>query len=102
MSKATTAKKTREIQRLEEALRARFPRSEAYRYNSASIRIRIIDERFRGISKADREEMVFPILETLPDKIQDDIMVLLLITEDELDRSLMNLEFENPTPSPLR
>jgi stress-induced morphogen len=101
MARARGRRRNREVELIEETLSGEYPRSEAYRYNSASIRIRIIDDRFRGKSKAEREEMVFPVLKRLPEEIQDDIMLLLLLTDDELDLSLLNVEFENPIPSRL-
>ena len=99
-------KRTDETRKLEEELRKHFPRSEAYRFNSASIRIRIIDDLFKGKSESEREQMVDPILEQLPDETQADIMLLLTLTEDEAKskygrHSLANLEFENPGESAL-
>lgn len=74
---------------------------EVYRYNSASIRIRIIDPDFKGGDRVDREQAVWPIIETLPEDDREQIMVLLLITPKEKKTSLMSLEFDNPEPSPL-
>lgn len=92
---------TDETRRIEEALRAEFPDAEAYRYNPASIRIRIIDDRFAGLSKVERHEMVMPLIRKLPDETREDITVLLLLTPDETEGSIMNLEFEHPSPSML-
>ena len=99
-------RRTDETRKLEEELRKHFPRSDVYRFNSASIRVRIIDDLFKGKSEPEREEMVDPILETLPDETQADIMLLLTLTEEEARSkfsrySLANLEFENPTESAL-
>lgn len=91
--------KNEQTKLIEERLRPHFPNVEAYRYNIASIRVRIIDERFRGKSKPDREEMVLPIIEDLPEEIQTDLTILLLLVPKETDQSMMNVEFENPTPS---
>jgi hypothetical protein len=74
---------------------------EAYRYNSASIRIRIIDPDFKGLDRVEREEAVWPIIETLPGDDREQITVLLLITPKEKKTSLMSLEFDSPTPSRL-
>lgn len=49
--------KTDETRRIERKLRAEFPTAEAYRFNSASIRIRILDERFAELSNPDRESL---------------------------------------------
>jgi stress-induced morphogen len=72
-----------------------------YRYNSASLRVRIIDRRFEGKSIVEREAVVLPIIESLPDAIQQQITVLLLLGPGETRQSLMNVEFENPSTSRL-
>ncbi len=98
-------KKTPETDRIEELLRQHFPHyppdhpPAAYRYNPASIRVRVVDESFRGKSLPDREDLVLPVLRTLPEETQDDITILLLLAPEEIGRSFMNLEFESPTPS---
>ena len=89
---------TEQIERL---LTPDFPETEAYRYNSASIRIRIIDEQFKGKSLVEREELVLPLIHKLAPQIQEDITVLLLLAPEETSASLMNAEFEEPTPSGL-
>lgn len=100
-----SAKKTRETKAIETLLKENFtgyPRDvppEAYRYNSASIRVRLVHKSFKGKSRAEREDLVLPLIHSLPEETQADIMILLLLAPDELDRSLMNMEFENPTPS---
>lgn len=92
---------TEETQTVEDVIRKRFPNVRAYRYNSASIRVRIIDDRFANTSKTERERMVNPILAELPEEIQSDITILLLLAPQETSTSMMNLEFEHPTPSRL-
>jgi stress-induced morphogen len=69
----------------------------AYRYNSASVRVRIIDPDFAGKDTAEREDMVWPILESLPGRILEDISVLLLLPPEEKDSSLLSLEFDDPS-----
>lgn len=93
--------KTDETKAIEELLRPHFGDVEAYRFNSASIRVRVIDERFRDLSKPDREARVAPLLRQLREELEADITLLLLLAPDELASSLMNLEFENPRPSSL-
>lgn len=97
--------RTDETNRVEEVLRAVFPRTDAYRYNSASIRVRVIDDRFAGKSVEERDAMVEPLLEQLPEATQAEIMNLLTLSPDELTRSsrhlLVNEEFEDPSPSML-
>src|SRR5271170_1499132 len=91
--------RTDETRELERLLRRRFPRTDAYRYNSASIRIRVIDDRFKGKSRTLRDSMVEPLLDKLDPATQADITNLLTITKEEmgtLSRGyLRNLEFEN-------
>jgi|HubBroStandDraft_1064217.scaffolds.fasta_scaffold301029_3 stress-induced morphogen len=95
--------RTKESRQLEKLLRTKFPHTDAYRYNSASIRVRVVDRRFKGKSVAKRDDMVEPLLAKLPAKIQGDIMNLLTLypreTEDSLRARVANLEFEEPTPS---
>jgi stress-induced morphogen len=74
---------------------------EAYRYNSASIRIRITDPEFKGLDRVEREEAVWPIIETLPEDDREQITVLLLITPKEKKSSFMSMEFDNPVQSSL-
>jgi hypothetical protein len=44
---------------------------------------------------------VWEILDTLPEDIREEISWLVLLTPDEAKTMLMNLEFEDPTPSRL-
>jgi stress-induced morphogen len=101
MSTVTDKLKTDETRLIEGTLRRRFPNVEAYRYNPASIRVRVIDERFKGKSNPERDDLVSPLLDELPQDVQDDITILLLLTEEEREYRPMNLEFEYPAPSML-
>ena len=98
-------KETPETGRIVDLLRPTFPNHPpdyppaAYRYNSASIRVRVVDEAFRGKSRPERDKMVATLLEQLPEETYSDVMILLLLTPEEVDGSLMNMEFENPAPS---
>ena len=97
--------RTAESREVESALRRAFPRTDAYRYNSASIRVRVVDPRFEGKSAEERDAMVEPLLDQLPERLQADIMNLITIAPGELSDfnrlSLVNLEFEDPSPSQL-
>jgi hypothetical protein len=97
--------RTDETRMVEAVLRKAFPNTDAYRYNSASIRVRIIDPRFEGKSTAKRDAMVEPILEQLPEATQADIMNLITLYPDETTKStnalVANAEFEDPSPSML-
>jgi hypothetical protein len=97
-------KRTPETRRIEDLLRARgFERVDAHRYNSASIRVRVIDSRFEGMTSPEREDLVFPIIDGLPKRTREDILLLLLMAPSERRgrnrHLLVNLEFENPLPS---
>ena len=92
---------------IEVALRKVFDRVEVYRHNSASIRVRIIHAAFEDQSRSQREERVFPVLERLPERVYTQIIMLLLLTPAEAEPSkfnrysLMNLEFDQESPSRL-
>jgi len=100
-------KKTPQTREIESLLRERFPDHspeyppKAYRYNSASIRVRLVSDRFEEMNRSERERMVMPIIRDLDEETRADITVLLLLTPEEMTQSLMNLEFEHPTPSRL-
>ncbi len=109
MSQGTTRRwetmRTDETRRVEEALRREFPNSDAYRYNSASIRVRVIDSRFEGMPMEERDTLVEPLLGQLPTETQADIMNLILLSPVEVTtsrrKSLINDEFEDPSESML-
>ena len=97
-----TAIKPAEYPRLvKEALSKQFPPSSitVYRYNPAAVRVRIIDKQFSGMSIPQREGTVLPLLRELPEEVQADLTVLLLLGPDEISASLMNREFEDPSKS---
>jgi hypothetical protein len=91
--------------RIEELLADRYkahhPRAKikAYRYNPASVRVRILDPDFADKLLFQREEEVWKILKTLPEHVLGDVSMVLLLTPEESRESLANVEFEDPTPS---
>ena len=97
--------RTDETRHVEEVLRKVFPGTDAYRYNSASIRVRVIDDRFEGKSTDERDALIEPLIEQLPRATQADVMNLLTLapheTSDSFKKSLANQEFEDPTDSML-
>ena len=103
------AKRTTETNMVEEALRKEgFERADAYRYNPASIRIRVIDGKFEGIPRDKRDAMVEAVLDKQPDEIQRDIVTLFTFAPSELQQApktvrefMLNTEFEDPSPSML-
>ena len=72
-----------------------------YRQNSASIRIRIIDPDFQDSDRVKRDDTLWEILGRLPEDVQSQITMLLLLTPDEAQTSFANMDFENPIPSRL-
>lgn len=74
---------------------------EAYRQNPFSVRVRIIDPDFAGIPRAERHETVWSFLASLPEEVQSQVSLLILLTPEETARSLANFEFDHPIPSSL-
>ncbi len=104
---AWEAKRTTETRGVEDTLRrAGFAQADAYRYNSASIRVRVIDPRFEGLTGEQRDALVELHLAKLPERTQADIISLFTFAPSELDQSsktlrqlLLNTEFDDPSPS---
>ena len=99
-------KRTSETRSVEELLRQHFKQADCYRYNSASIRVRVIDPRFEGMSREQRDAMVEPYLATLPPETQRDIVTLFTFAPSELEQTpktyreyMLNTEFDAPSPS---
>ena len=100
---------TDETRAVEAELRsAGFQHVDAYRYNSATIRVRVVDSRFEGLITEKRDAMVEPHLERLPERTQADIVSLFTFAPSELKLApatykefLLNSEFEDPSPSML-
>jgi len=102
------AKRTSETRKVEELLTQHFERVDSYRYNSASIRVRVIDSRFEGARRDHRDAMVERYLDELPEETQRDIVTLLTFAPSELEQTptsskvfMLNTEFDDPTPSVL-
>ncbi|MBX9679966.1 MAG: BolA family transcriptional regulator [Gemmataceae bacterium] len=96
--------RTNETDAVEAALRDGFPQyakkhpPAAYRYNPSSIRIRLVSDVFEGLSQSERERLVLPLLRTLPETVQEDVTLLLLLTPREMTSSMINQEFVAPSP----
>lgn len=75
--------------------------AEIYRQNPVSIRIRVIDPRFAGADRIDREEEVWRYLEVLPEETLADVTMLLVLTPPEAETSIASYDFEHPLPSRL-
>lgn len=73
-----------------------------YRQNSASIRLRVIDRRFEGMTKSRRHADVWNFLAArVPGDTLADVSLVLTVPPAELKNSFANFEFEQPTPSGL-
>ncbi len=102
-------KRTDESRMVEDKLReAGFERVDAYRYNSASLRVRVIDKRFESMPREKRDEIVEPFIDKLPPSTQADIVTLVLLAPSEFEQPsdtfrefVLNTEFEQPSPSML-
>ena len=103
------SKRTDESRMVEKKLlEAGLQQVDAYRYNYASLRVRIVDKRFEGVDREGRDAMVESFIDSLPSNTQADIVNLVLVTPSELNtRSdtfrgfILNIEFDNPSPSML-
>jgi len=96
-------RRTEETRNVEQVLsQAGFHQVDAYRYNSATIRLRVIDPQFSGRSAEERDAMVEKHLARLPERTQADIVTLFTFAPEEIaspDSSfrefLLNGEFED-------
>jgi hypothetical protein len=76
-------------------------RAELYRQNPASIRLRVIDDRFAEVPRFSRDRRLQKYLKNLDEEVQEQITMLLLLPTSELQSSMANMEFEDPIPSGL-
>jgi len=103
---AWEAKRTPETRMVEDLLRRHFQQADAYRYNSASIRVRVVDPLFERKPREQRDAMVEPYLDTLPPETQRDIVTLFTFAPSELEQTpktfrefVLNAEFDDPSSS---
>jgi len=91
------------IDNILESYQAAHPSAEirSYRQNSACIRIRIIDPAFQKSDRVARDNRIWKILRKLPEDVQSQITMVLLLTPDEATTSFANMEFDHPIPSRL-
>ncbi len=104
------AKRTEETRMVENFLKheGQFDKVDSYRYNSASIRIRVVDPRFEGLSREKRDAMVEEYLDKLPPETQRDIVTLFTSSPSDLERMptsfkdyMFSVEFDDQSPSML-
>lgn len=99
----------REITQIYEVLKSEFPHLSdnvndvVRRYNSISIRVRLIDDQFQGKSLSERDQIAMKALARLPEKVERNITMLLTLTPQEVERgdNLMDVEFRHPNKSNL-
>jgi hypothetical protein len=96
-------RKLAEVRSILQRYQAQHPSAkvDAKRYNSASIRVRVVDPAFEGVHRADRDKELWELIQELPDDTAADITMLVLLAPSELSSSMANLEFEHPSPSQL-
>lgn len=98
------AQRTEETRQVEAAFKAAgWLGVDAYRYNSASIRLRVIDNRFEGVDRFHRIPMLDACLDKLPLETQSDLVVLFVFAPSDLQETWQtyrfcqsNKEFESP------
>lgn len=76
-----------------------FAECAVYRYNPASIRVKIVDAVFHGRSRGDRHDYAMRFLRQLPEDVLAQISILLCLEPGE--SSFLDLEFHDPTCSRL-
>jgi stress-induced morphogen len=103
----TRDRNNRHVAKITEVLRREYlpdhPRAQidVYRYNSACVEIRIVDEEFRGTSIVERGSHVWEILQkSLPESIGREISLVLMLAPEETTRSATNYQFEYPEYTP--
>jgi hypothetical protein len=72
---------------------------EVYREYPYSVRVRVVDKDFEGMDWADRHDLLWQQIETLPESVQSHLSILLALTPKEKKTSLASLDFDNPIPS---
>lgn len=104
-TKSWESKRTPETRAVAELLQKTFAQADAYRYNSASIRVRVIDERFEGMPREKRDTLVEERPNKLPTETQRNIVTPFTFAPAELAgipktfrESMLNTEFVDPPP----
>lgn len=88
MTQPWESRRTDETRQVENFLEeSGFERVDAYRFNSASIRVRIVDPRFEGQADEKRDATVAPFLKKLPNKTRSEVLFLLPLAPSEFPDS---------------
>ena len=103
MAKSKTPAVDRDVASIRNALNgyaALHPRAkiDVYRYNSCSIRIRVIDPDFKGLDRVERDNRIWVHLDEVEEDARSQVTMIVLLVPGEEKSSLGNLEFSNPSP----
>ncbi len=108
MTPSWDSMRTEESRMVERELGKHFERVDAYRYNSASLRVRVLDPRFENRTREARDRAVERQIAKLPDDIQREIVAIFCFAPSEIQDPhknfrafTLNSEFESPSPSRL-
>ena len=85
-----------------ETYEAAHPSAESslYRQNAGSVRVRMMDRRFEGMSKSRRDNEVREFLAArVPEDTVAEVSQVLTVAPAELRTSFANFEFEQPIPT---
>ena len=69
---------------------------EVYRRDPYSILARIIDPDFDGFDWVERHNLIWGLLENLPEDLLSQMSLLVLVTPDEMGDTGSSLEFDDP------
>lgn len=106
MSAKRTKREDQIVRRIREKLvsdyvsQHRRARVDVKRYNSACVRLRVIDPDFKAQGELERDDTIWNILRTLPEEISTEVSLMVLLTPKEAKTSFLNVEFEEFTPPP--
>jgi hypothetical protein len=90
-----------DLQKFHEALApyaTEHPRAriEVQRRNNAIVNVRIIDPDFHATPRHERDALVWPLLEPLPEEVLTQLYLLILLTPQEAKTSVASFEFDHP------
>lgn len=70
-----------------------------YRHNPVSVWVRVVDPEFSRMNRVDRNDRVWQYLDRLDDEEQADVSRLVLLAPEEVEKSIGNMDFDDPIPS---
>lgn len=68
-----------------------------YRQSRFNVRLRIIDQDFKGMFTGDRHRLIWNHLHQLTPETSGLVTFMALLTPDEIENSHINYEYENPS-----